>query len=234
LKDNEVDCETACLDEVFDLSQVYTSTILHEFQNQIVSIWEQPILYSTRTSNNDNENQLSATWNLISSFDICKFSNKEIEIAQSHLKERQHYAKQLNSNHLIVKNLVTKAKKGRSQRIQCFLSSIKINQQSVKSRSNRYKHCGVQGHNIRSCEKKQDNSKSEDDNSELENNNTESEDDNTESEDNNFRLEDNNIENDSKNLTKRQRLKRANKYTCCGKQGYNIRSCVKKLKNNET
>jgi len=39
-KDEEVNCETACSDEVFDLPQVRVRTIVHKFQEQITSIWE--------------------------------------------------------------------------------------------------------------------------------------------------------------------------------------------------
>ncbi|KAF0549280.1 protein far1-related sequence 5-like [Gigaspora margarita] len=39
-KDREINCEIACLDEVFDLPQVKASTIFNEYHNRIVHIWE--------------------------------------------------------------------------------------------------------------------------------------------------------------------------------------------------
>ncbi|CAG8788524.1 25792_t:CDS:2, partial [Gigaspora rosea] len=55
---------------------------------------------------------------------------------------------------LQIKNLLTKKRKERPQGAQHILFSIEVNQLSTKSRSNRYKYCGEQGHNIRSYKNK--------------------------------------------------------------------------------
>ncbi|CAG8684653.1 9073_t:CDS:2 [Racocetra fulgida] len=39
-KDIEFSCETACIDEVFDLPQTSANTILNDFHDQLASIWE--------------------------------------------------------------------------------------------------------------------------------------------------------------------------------------------------
>ncbi|KAF0445972.1 protein far1-related sequence 5-like [Gigaspora margarita] len=288
----EVDCETSYLDEIFNLLQVRTSTIMHEYHNQIISIWEvRHIKYSDishfvfilmddqvynddisdrcfvrlGSSNNDSFHSFPTKWAPISSNDSHSFSDREIELVHSHLKEKQHYAKifglaktlvnksieldldeqltsllenfkksitmpisyqshqnhvdivldnenaqsnivdhqnnivlekeNVQSNIVEVKNPVAKKRKGRPRGAQRILSSIEVNQQlsKTKTRSNRCKYCGEYGHNIRSCEKKQDESESEDSskNSESEESST-----NSESEDN-------------ENISNKRNLKRA-------------------------
>ncbi|CAG8790663.1 1649_t:CDS:1, partial [Cetraspora pellucida] len=163
------------------------------------------------SSNNDN---LPTKWAPILGNDIHEFSDREIELAKSHLKEKQRYGKvfglaktlvnksieleldkqlislledfqknklmpishQSSQNNIIhekenvqsniveIKNPVTKKRKGHPRGTKRILSSIEINQQlsKTKTRSNRCKQCGEYGHNIRSCEKKSNESELED------------------------------------------------------------------------
>ncbi|CAG8629638.1 439_t:CDS:2, partial [Racocetra fulgida] len=244
-QDRQVDCETSCLDEIFDLPQVSTSRIFREFYDQIVSIWEvfhisminrhwyKDQFYNSNVDDrqfiqlgipNNDHNYFLMKWTPSSSIDVHRFSYNEIEQVQSHIKEKQCYAKvfglakalvnkaiefeldkkliallekfkineiipnlcsqhqnngterestqRLDSNSYIeVKNLTTKKRKGRPRGARRILSSIEVNQQLTKSRSNRCKNCGEQGYNIRSCKKKHNDSELESDSADSESEN---------------------------------------------------------------
>ncbi|KAF0391091.1 hypothetical protein F8M41_010781 [Gigaspora margarita] len=181
-KAEEVDCETSCLDEIFDLPQRKDQVYNDDISNRC--------FVRLGSSNNDSLYFFPTKWAPISSNNSHGFSDREIELVHSHLKEKQRYAKIFElANTLRHQNYVDIVLDNENTQ-----SNIVDHQNNiVLEKENVYKYCGEYGHSIRSCKKKQDESESEDSskNSELKKSSM------------NLKLEDN------ENISNKRNLKRA-------------------------
>ncbi|CAG8637026.1 16707_t:CDS:2, partial [Dentiscutata heterogama] len=98
----KVNCVTSCLDEIFDLLQIVITNTLAK----CLQLWAgNRCFVQLGSSNNDNLHSFSMKWAPILGNNFHSFSNQEIELIHSYLKEKQCYAKIFR----LTKTLVNKA-----------------------------------------------------------------------------------------------------------------------------